>query len=95
MRGCARPIPYQGAGAMPRKRNDHRVFLESPNSGTDSYVAVRGTTLKIADCHETVSLEFGRGRWEGRTTKQAIAKVEKLRWALDILEQNILKDQED
>lgn len=68
-----------------------KKWLDAPKAGTDSYVVVNGTSLKIADCNRTISLEFEHGRYAGRTQAGALRKLKVLRAALDVLEEEILK----
>jgi len=75
-----------------------RWFLEPPSSGVDSYVVVDDDNdihvhsydsilLKIADCDRRVHLYFPTGTAERR--RQARRKLERLRQALDLLEERI------
>lgn len=68
-----------------------RKFLETPASGTDSYVAVStdhnerwpDATLKVADCDRTITLWFNLDK---KRIKAARRKVDRLREAIDILD---------
>lgn len=68
----------------------YRTFLESASSGTDSYLALQISrsyiSLKITDCDSrpiTLYFEPDSGQ---RSLRQARGKVDKLRKALDLID---------
>lgn len=77
-------------------RNIHRQWLQPKNTGVDSYVKVTigednnpFHSLTIADCNRSVTLEFNINKSWGLTKKQAITKLNKIRKALDLIEEAI------
>lgn len=72
-----------------------RVFLQNPNTGTDSYVVVsspqgsedESIMLKVADCERNVRLWFGWG--SNNSIKISRKKLEHLKEALDRVEANL------
>jgi len=77
------------------RRPRWRRFLDAPATGSDSYVVVTGTQLKIADCDRRVYLSFDYGRWDDRKTKAAsLRKLSVLREALDRMETEIMEYKE-